>query len=118
MITSVNFRNANGEWLRDWVWPTFTYYKEGDITSVYDCSVVERTNKYLYFYQPFTFLFLWEVVVGRGPDALLTWAKGRLIMLLGQPSLHALRSPESTDTTSTSPKTVIHRYVKLKCSNH
>ena len=41
------FSERDGEWLRDWVWLIFTYYKEGDITSIYDCSVVGSTNKYV-----------------------------------------------------------------------
>ena len=39
---------------------------------------------------------------------------GRLIMLLGQTWLHAHRSPESTDTTSTSPKTVMQCQTKVQ----
>ena len=27
---------------------SFTYYKDSDITSIYDCSVIGRTNKYIY----------------------------------------------------------------------
>ena len=41
------FQKADGEWLQDWVLPTFTYYKEGNIMSIYDCRVVGSTNEYV-----------------------------------------------------------------------
>ena len=47
---------------------TFTYYKERDIASIYDWSVVGSANK-CFIYQPFTFFIPVRGCVGRGPNA-------------------------------------------------
>ena len=52
------------------MWLTFTFYK-GDITSIYDCSVVGSTNKCL-IYQPFAF----RGCAGRDPNTLLCMGGG------------------------------------------
>ena len=70
IVPPSKFRKADGEWLRDCVWLTFTYYKEGDISSIYDCSVVGSANK-CFIYQPFTFFIPVRGCVGSGPSVAL-----------------------------------------------